>query len=79
MTPFFHWLPKPFRIWLVLHFQLGNWNKAASTNDAVHIVESAQLLNKQMLQALFADATIMTERFFLLPKSFVALRNENGT
>ena len=23
MMPFFHWLPKPIRIWLVLRFQLG--------------------------------------------------------
>jgi hypothetical protein len=79
MTPFFHWLPKPIRLWLVSHFQLGHWRKAASIDDAVRIVESARLLNKQMLQALFADATIVTERLFLLPKSFVAIRNEKAT
>lgn len=74
MTPFFQWLPKPMRIWLVLHFQLGHWKKAASIDQAVRIVESARLLNRKMFQALFEDADILTERFFWLPKSFIAIR-----
>jgi SAM-dependent methyltransferase len=74
MTPFFHWLPKPIRIWLVSHFQLGHWEKAASRDDAVRIVESARLLNKKRFQQLFGDAEISTERFLGLPKSFVAIR-----
>ena len=79
MTPFFHLLPKPIRLWLVSHSQLGHWRKADSIDDSVHIVESARLLNKKMLQALFADASIVTERLFFLPKSFVAIRNEKAT
>jgi hypothetical protein len=79
MTPFFHWLPTPARLWLVSHFQLGHWRKAASIDDAVRIVESARLLNKKMLQALFTDASIVTERLFFLPKSFVAIRNGKAT
>jgi len=74
MTPFFHWLPKPFRIWLVSRFQLGHWEKAKSKNDSVRIVESARLLNKKKFQQLFADADILTERYLGLPKSFVAIR-----
>ena len=79
MTPFFHWLPKPTRLWLVSHFQLGHFRKAISIDEAVRCVESARLLNKKMLQALFADASIVTERLFFLPKSFVAIRNEKAT
>lgn len=79
MTPFFHWLPMPIRLWLVSHFQLGHWRKADSIDDAVRIVESARLLNKKLLQTLFPDATIVTERLFLLPKSFIAIRNEKAT
>lgn len=76
MTPVFHWLPKPIRVWLVSHFQLGQWRKADSIDDAVRIVESARLLNKSMFQELFKDATVSTETYFGLPKSFVAIRNE---
>ncbi len=74
MTPFFHWLPEPIRIWLVSHFQLGHWRKAASMDEAVQIVESARLLNRKMFQDLFKDANILTERLFWLPKSFIALK-----
>lgn len=75
MTPFFHWLPKPIRLWLLLNFQLGHWKKANSIDDAILILESAQLINKKMLQALFKDGSIVTERFFLLPKSLIAIRS----
>jgi hypothetical protein len=27
MTPLFQWLPKPVRVWLVSHFQLGHWKR----------------------------------------------------
>ena len=74
MTPFFHWLPKPIRIWLVMKFSLGHWRKAKSVDDAVRIVESARLLNKKMFHELFNDANISTERLFLLLKSYIAMR-----
>ena len=74
MTPFFHWLPKPMRLWLVLHFQLGHWRKATSVDEAVRTVESARLLNRSMLQALFVDAIILPERFFGLTKSYMAVK-----
>jgi len=76
MTPFFAWLPKPIKIWLVLHFQLGNCGKAATVDKAVREAERIQLLNKKMFQELFKEATILTERLLLLPKSFIAIKNE---
>lgn len=76
ITPFFHWFPKPIRVCLVLHVQLGNWRKASSIDHAVRIVESARLLNKKMFQELFKEATILTESFLWLPKSFIAVKNE---
>lgn len=74
MTPLFHWLPKPMRIWLTLHCQLGHWSQATTIDEAVRIVESARLLNKKMFQELFKGADVVTERFFWLPKSFIALK-----
>lgn len=74
MTPFFHWLPKPIRIWFVSCFHLGHWGMATSIDAAVRTVESARLLNKKMFQELFNDAQILTERFYGLPKSFIALK-----
>jgi hypothetical protein len=74
MTPLYHWLPKPIRVWLVLRYQLGNWGKAASIDHAVRIVESARLLNRKMFQELFKDANVLTEKMFCLPKSFIAIK-----
>ena len=74
MTPFFHWLPKPIRVWMVLHFQLGHWEKANSISEAVRSVEGARLVDKNMFQELFNDGSVLTERLFLLPKSFIAIR-----
>jgi hypothetical protein len=74
MTLFFHWLPKPIRVWLVEKFNLGHWKKASSTEEAVDIVESARLLDRRMFQALFGDAQITTERFMGFPKSYIATR-----
>lgn len=74
MTLFFHWQPKPIRVWLIRHFRLGNWKKANSISQAVELVESARLLNKEMVQELFKDANIITERFFMLPKSLIAIK-----
>ncbi len=75
MTPFFHWLPKSIRVWWVKKSALGHWSKATSTEEAVQIVQSARLLNKKKFHLLFDDAVITTERLFLLPKSFVAIRD----
>ena len=74
MAPFFHWLPKPMRVWLVMKFQLGLWRKADNISAAVNMVESARLLNRGMLRDLFKDANIETERLMGLPKSYIAIR-----
>jgi hypothetical protein len=74
MTLFFHWLPKPIRIWLVMNFSLGYRRKASSVDDAVRIVERARLLNKKMFRELFNDSKIFTERFVFMPKSLIAIR-----
>jgi hypothetical protein len=73
MVPFFHWLPRPTRLWLVLRFQLGHWPRAADVSDGVAIVESARLLDRRMMRALFPGADVLTERLLWLPKSFVAV------
>ena len=74
MMPGFHWLPKPIRIWLVMKFSLGHWEKASTVDEAVHIVESARLLNRKMFSELFSDAELLTERFLFMSKSFIAVK-----
>lgn len=74
MTPFFHWLPKSIRVWLVSRFALGHWRKGGTAEEATRTVDSSRLLSRRRLRELFDDAQIVTERFFFLPKSLIALR-----
>lgn len=73
MTPFFHWLPKPARIWWVMRASLGHWTRAATRDEALALVESARLLRLRDLKSLLPYADISTERFLGLPKSYVAV------
>jgi len=74
MVPFFHWLPRPVRLFLISHFKMGNWGKRASIDEAMQVIESARLLNKKMFYALFSDTDRITERLLLLPKSIIAIK-----
>lgn len=73
MMPFVHWLPKPLRLWGVMHLRLGQWPRADSVDAGMRAVESARLLSRKMLAALFPEATLLNERLYLLPKSYTAV------
>lgn len=75
MTPLIHWLPKPTRLWLVMQFRLGHWQRAGSVDHGMTTIESARLLTGRMFKALFDDAEVVTERLLLLPKSFAAIND----
>ncbi len=74
MTPFFHWLPKPMRVSLIMRFNIGNWKRRDSISAAMQVVESARLLDSKMFKELFYDAELSTEKMFLLTKSLVAIK-----
>lgn len=74
MTPFFHWLPWPIRVKLIMWFSLGNWRRRTTVDAAVRAVESARLLDQTMFAALFPDARVRVERALLLPKSLIMVR-----
>lgn len=74
MTPFFHWLPRPVRVAVLQRVSLGYWRKADSVSQAVLTIESARLLDRAMVAALFPDATLHREKVLFLTKSFVAIR-----
>jgi hypothetical protein len=74
MVPGFQWLPKAWRVALVQRFELGHWRRASTPAEALRIVESARLLSRRQMKELFPDAELVTERLFLLSKSFIAIR-----
>lgn len=73
--PFFHWFPESWRYRLIMMRDLGYMRKANSVSDAVRTVQSAVLLDKGQLSALFPDAEIRSERVFGVVKSLMAVRS----
>jgi hypothetical protein len=74
-APFFHWLPEPTRIWLVLRRRMGTHPKAADIGWATDFVQNARLLTGKQMAYLFPDAQIVCEKFAGMTKSFTAVRD----
>jgi Methyltransferase domain len=77
MCPFFHWLPQPVRINLIMNFDLGNHTRSQNISEATAKLENYRLLDKKTLQVLFPDSKIIHERFFGLTKSLTAVHCQN--
>jgi hypothetical protein len=72
--PFFHFLPEPIRVSLVMRHKLGFWDRAENVGDATRTVQSAVLLHKRQMAHLFPDAEIVTEKAIGLTKSYMAIK-----
>ncbi len=71
--PFFHWLPRSIRLWLIMHFNLGWFTKQKRYEDAAKIVDEINLLKYSDLKKLFPDAKIVRERIWGFTKSYIAM------
>jgi len=79
LMPFFHWLPKPVRIWMLLHFDLGWYKKAKDKKQAKSYLDDSRLLTKKEFLSLFPESEIYKERFLFFVKSFVLIGNSPFT
>lgn len=77
-TLFFHWLPEPVRLRLVMRKKRGHWSRAPDVQTGMDLVHSAVLLDRRMMGALFPDAEIQCERVAGLTKSLVAISRDDG-
>jgi hypothetical protein len=74
MIPFFHWLPEPVRVSMVMKFDLARRKKKKDINSAVQSIEHVHLIDKKMFGELFKDAQINFEKVFFIPKSMIAVK-----
>lgn len=75
LKPIHHWLPYPIRVSLSMKLRMRGGTKARDLDEAMDMVLSEPtLLDRRTYRLLFPDCTILTERFFLLPKSLIAIR-----
>lgn len=73
LFPFFHWLPKRARVFLITHFSLGWFEKFSDRKEAETIINETRILKKKELKTLFPNSEIVTEFFFLFPKSYIII------
>ena len=72
LVPGFQFLPLETRAWLSSRLQLGWMPKFEDRTEAREQAASISLLTRQQLRMLFPEASLYTEHFLGLPKSYVA-------
>jgi hypothetical protein len=73
-VPFFHWMPEPTRISLLMRRPCGQFPRAKDVGQAAEFAQDSRLLDRKQFTFLFPDANILTERFLGIPKSLMAKR-----
>jgi hypothetical protein len=73
-TPFFHWLPESLRFRMMMTRDRGFYKRCNTVDEAMRTIQEAAMLDKKMFSALFPDGEIISERYFGLTKSLMAVR-----
>lgn len=73
LFPFFQFLPRFFRIFLVKNFNMGWFHKTGDKGKAEEIVDSIYLLSFREIRSLFPGAVIQNEKILFFNKSFTAI------
>jgi hypothetical protein len=71
LFPLFQFFPLKVKVWLVMHFKMGWYNKISEREKAVDLCNSIRLLSRVDLLKMFPGAMIRKEKFFGLTKSFL--------
>ena len=74
LTPFVHWLPKPARRRLLRRCSVWGLLTKPTQEKVDEQVDEIRLLSKREMKRLFPDCRILTERFGLWPKAYIAVR-----
>jgi hypothetical protein len=72
---FIHWLPESWQKKVARWGTVYGLVAKPSAEQIASLVDEYRLLSRREMRELFPDAEIRTERFLLLPKSYVAVRS----
>lgn len=72
LLPFFQYLPKFIKIWLLLHFDIGWFKKCSSKAEALKLLNSNRLLTIKELRTYFTNCKIIKEKYLIFTKSLIA-------
>lgn len=73
-TPFIHWLPVSVQKKLLRNFTVWGLVTRSPESWIDKILSEIRLLNKKEFHDLFADCTIIEEKFLFFTKSYIAYR-----
>jgi hypothetical protein len=73
---FFHYLPRPTRVALMMRKDRGFFKRCPDLSTAVEAVDAVRLIDAKMFRCLFPDARFIRENVFGLTKSLIAVRDE---
>lgn len=74
LTPFVHWIPRRLRKKMLRNFTVWGWLTRPSKVQVEESVQEIRLLTYAQMRKLFPDCEILTERFLLWPKAYIAVR-----
>ncbi|MCI0450327.1 MAG: class I SAM-dependent methyltransferase [Chlorobi bacterium] len=71
LFPFFQFLPLKIKIFLLMNFKMGWYEKCNSYEEVLKLINSIRLLKKRELEIFFPFCRINREKLFGLTKSFI--------
>jgi SAM-dependent methyltransferase len=71
LFPFFQFLPRELKFWLVTTFKIGWYDRITDDKKAWELVNEVRLLTKTEFISIFPSACLYQEKVFGLTKSFV--------
>ena len=68
--PFFQFLPIKIKIFLMLNFNLGNFDKLKNVQDCLSVLNEINLLSYKELSYIFGRSCLFKEKFLAFNKSY---------
>jgi SAM-dependent methyltransferase len=73
LFPGFQFLPEAVKVFLLMRFRLGWFPRAKTREEALGYAREIRLLTRREVQQLFPESRLISETFYGLTKSFMAV------
>jgi hypothetical protein len=77
-VPFLHWLPSATRAQLYARYKIGYAARMPSYRAALARADHVNLVDRRLMRELFPDGRLIRERFALMTKSIVMVREADA-
>ncbi len=77
--PFFQFIPHAIRALLIMGFTINYFPRARKYAEAVAVSKTTIMFGKRRFQQLFPDASIIVETWMGLPKSYIAVKEDQAS